>query len=209
MDIVKFFQLSAGKWRSYRITHHLAFRASEMGDSEIVVESLTARHPDIVQLCTLLQIDPSLSVGGSRVHWQGTMEWDKEGDENHEGKTVFAIVPDVDNPKQGRMLRERGYAEVMPVVGRYHMDDEDRLVLTTEYETMSSIEQLWFDSPNLRLRTSTVKLWGGFSNAALCTEIRIEAASEAHSQTSGSSDVPSIQSQDVLQARAFISILGW
>lgn len=173
MDAVEFFRQSAGRWRSQRTTQHLAFRRSEVGDSEIVVESLEADHPDIIELCQLHEVDPSLAVGGSRVRWAGSMSWDREGEENHEGKTVFAIVPDVDDPRQGRLLRERGYAEIVPVVGRFHMDEDEGLVLTTEYETMSSIERFWFAGPNLRMRTSTVKRFGGFSTASFCTESRV------------------------------------
>lgn len=173
MDAVEFFRQSAGRWRSQRTTQHLAFRRSEVGDSEIVVESLEADHPDIIELCQLHEVDPSLAVGGSRVRWAGSMAWDREGEENHEGKTVFAIVPDEGNPSQGRLLRERGYAEIMPVVGRFHMDEDGGLVLTTDYETMSSIERFWFAGPNLRMRTSTVKRFGGFSTASFCTESRI------------------------------------
>ncbi len=207
MDVVEFFRQSAGRWRSQRTTHHLAFKQSEWGDSQIVVESLEADHPEIIELCKLHQIDPALSVGGSRVQWKGTMQWDNEGEENHQGDTVFAIVPDEDNPLQGRLLRERGYAEVMPVVGLYHLDDEGGLVLTTEYETMSSIERFWFANPNLRLRTSTVKRFGGFSTASFCTETRIEVGLET--QLDSSSDISSLPSQDVLRSRPFQSVLGW
>ncbi|WP_421659581.1 phycobiliprotein lyase [Leptothermofonsia sp. ETS-13] len=207
MDVVEFFRQSAGRWRSQRTTHHLAFKQSEWGDSQIVVESLEADHPEIIELCKLHQIDPVLSVGGSRVQWKGTMEWDNEGEENHQGDTVFAIVPDEDNPHQGRLLRERGYAEVMPVVGLYHLDEEGGLVLTTEYETMSSIERFWFANPNLRLRTSTVKRFGGFSTASFCTETRLEVGLET--QLNPSSNISSLPSQDVLRSRPFQSVLGW
>lgn len=196
-----FFQLSAGKWRSQRATHHLPFKRSETGESDIQVETLDANHPEIIELCQYHQIDPSLSVGGSRVQWLGTMAWDRENDENHQGKTIFAIVPDGDNPRSGKLLRERGYAEIMPVVGLFHMDDEDGLVLTTEYETMSSIERFWFASPNMRLRTSTVKRFGGFSTASFCTETRIE--------TSNPEQITEKQGSDVLEKRKFYSVLGW
>jgi CpeS-like protein len=205
MDAMEFFKRSAGRWRSQRATHHLAFKRSETGESDIQVETLAEDHPEIIELCQYHQIDPSLSVGGSRVRWLGTMAWDRDGDENHEGKTIFAIVPDVDNPKQGRLLRERGYAEIVPVVGLYEMDDQDGLVLTTEYETMSSIERFWFASPNLRLRTSTVKRFGGFSTASFCTEARVETSSES----SNTEEVTSRQTEDVLEARQFYSVLGW
>lgn len=205
MDALEFFQLSAGRWLSSRTTHHLAFKRSELGESEINVETLEADHPEIIALCELHSIDPSLAIGGSRVNWLGSMAWDKEGDENHEGKTVFAIVPDADNPRQGKLLRERGYAEIMPVVGLYQMDDEDGLVLTTEYETMSSIERFWFASPNLRLRTSTVKRFGGFSTASFCTESRVIQ----DTVTSNTLELSPQQVQNTSETKEFYSILGW
>ena len=175
MDAMQFFHLSAGQWRSHRTTHHLAFKRAEMGSSEIQVAALASDHPEIIALCEMHGIDPSLSIGGSHVTWNGTMAWDKEGDENHQGQTIFAIVPDADNPRQGRLLRERGYAEIVPVVGQFLMDEADGLVLLTDYETMSSKERFWFAGPNLRMRTSTVKRFGGFSTATFCTETRVDA----------------------------------
>ena len=196
MDALEFFRQSAGKWKSSRATHHLAFKRSEIGESEILVETLNADDPEIISLCEMHSVDPSLSIGGSRVRWLGKMAWDREGEENHEGKTVFAIVPDADNPRQGRLLRERGYAEIMPVVGRFHMDDEDGLVLTTDYETMSSIERFWFGNPDTRMRTSTVKRFGGFSTASFCVESRVDADNslDAHADSTPAQ---------------FASVLGW
>jgi hypothetical protein len=72
------------------------------------------------------------------------------------------------------LLRERGYAEIVPIAGRYHLDEEEALVLVTDYETMTTIERFWFASPNLRLRTSTVQRFGGFNTATFCTEMRVE-----------------------------------
>jgi CpeS-like protein len=196
MDAMEFFGLSAGRWKSSRATHHLAFKRSETGESDILVETLTADDPEIIALCQMHDIDPSLSIGGSRVRWLGTMSWDREGEENHEGKTVFAIVPDADNPRQGRLLRERGYAEIVPVVGRFHMDDEDGLVLTTDYETMSSIERFWFASPDMRMRTSTVKRFGGFSTASYCVESRVDTGVDA-------------TTTNATATTQLVSVLGW
>jgi CpeS-like protein len=172
MNAMEFFQNSAGRWHSQRTTHHLAFRRAEVGESDIQVDALAATDPEIVTLCELHQIDPALAIGGCRVQWGGIMGWDKN-DENHEGKTVFALVPDADQSGRGRLLRDLGYAEIVPVVGHYHMDAEGGLVLVTEYETMSSIERFWFANPNLRCRTSTVKRFGGFSTSSICTEVRV------------------------------------
>lgn len=217
MDAMEFFQRSAGRWRSQRTTHHLAFRRSEVGESEIQVDALAADDPQILALCEFHQIDSTQASGGCRVSWGGSMGWDKEG-ENHEGMTVFALVPDADNPRQGRLLRDRGYAEIVPVVGQYHMDEDGGLVLITEYDTMSSEERFWFASPDLRMRSSIVKRFGGFSTASFCTESRIgsnlESEKEAHPVAVASGDVTPAKAQEVLKAkqdasRQYFSFLGW
>lgn len=172
MDGIEFFRRSAGQWRSLRTTHHLPFRRAEVGDSHICVEILTPEDSKLQEICALHQIEPETTVGGAFVSWKASMAWDKE-DENHEGTTVFALVPEGNNPKQGKMLRERGYAEIVPVVGQYEIDEEEALVLITDYETMSIFERFWFVNPNLRVRSSTVQRFGGFNTATFSVESRI------------------------------------
>ncbi|MBF2079819.1 MAG: phycobiliprotein lyase [Synechococcales cyanobacterium T60_A2020_003] len=202
MEVMDFFRLSAGRWRSQRTTHHLPFRRTEMGDLEIFAETLDATDEKIISICEMHDIDSTLAVGGAFVRWQGSMEWDAEG-EAHEGETGFALVPDADNPRKGLLLREQGYAEIVPVVGQFIVDDADGLILITEYETMSSVERFWFPNPNLRLRTSTVKRFGGFNTASFCAETRLDDPTgiASHSPSAfaqhGSTDVP------------FYSIWGW
>lgn len=196
MDAIEFFQHSAGQWRSLRTTHHLAFRRTEKGESEIVVEALAADHPKVIEICQMHDIDPALAIGGAFVRWEGSMAWDRNEDENHTGSTVFALVPEDDTHRCGKMLRERGYAEIVPVVGQFHMDEEDGLILTTDYETMSSVERFWFASPSLRLRTSTVKRFGGFSTATFCTEFRVEQNAASDPEHLG-------------EQSEYFSLLGW
>jgi CpeS-like protein len=178
MNAMEFFQKSSGQWKSQRTTHHLAFRRTESGTSDISVESLPADDPRIVEICEMHDRDPKLAIGGAYVTWQGSMGWDKE-DENHEGTTVFALVPSDETGRQGVLLRERGYAEIVPVAGQYEIDADDALVLTTEYDSMSVIERFSFASPSLRMRTSMVKRFGGFSTATFCTEFRVAESGEA------------------------------
>jgi hypothetical protein len=198
MNAMEFFQKSSGVWRSQRTTHHLAFKRSEMGGSEIRVQSLDKDTPEIIALCNLHEIDPALAIGGAYVTWEGTMAWDNDDGEIHEGKTAFALVPDDETGRTGRLLRELGYAEVAPVVGRYEMDEENGLVLLTEYETMSSRERFWFANDNTRVRTSTVKRFGGFSSVTFCSETRVEGAIE------GSKAPTAIQSEERVP-----SVFGW
>ncbi len=172
IDANEFFEQCKGRWLSQRTTHHLAFRRSETGDSEIEVVSLKADDPKVVELCQFHQVEPQLAMGGAWVSWNGSMAWDR-GDETHKGSTVMVLVPDDTSGRQGQLLRERGYAETAPVVGRFQLDAQDGLVLTTQYDTMTAYERFWFVSPTIRLRASTVQWFGGFSQATFCTETRI------------------------------------
>jgi len=174
---MEFFQKTAGKWRSQRVTHHLPFKRAEIGGSEIFVDALGGDHPRVIEICEMHEEDPSLAVGGAFVSWDGSMAWDKD-DENHEGNTVFALIPDPDNPQTGKLLRERGYAEIIPVAGD-HVDENNALVLTTEYETMTILERFWFINPDIRLRFSTVKRFGGFNTATFCMEVRRDQGEES------------------------------
>lgn len=196
MDAREFFQKSAGKWRSLRTTHHLPFRRAEIGDSNIVVESLDADHPSIKEICLLHNVDPQLTVGGALVEWKASMAWDRE-DENHSGKTVFALIPKETNPREGQLLRERGYAEITPVAGNYYIDEEEALVLITEYETMSTFERFWFVGDNIRVRTSTVKRFGGFNTATFSVEIRSEQEENVASQP------------ETIETTELYSLSGW
>ena len=174
MNAMEFFELSAGCWRSNRITHHLAFRRAETGELEVTLSTLDAADPRILDLCKQHQFDPAAALGGCFVKWGGKMAWDKEDADEHAGSTVMALIATDDEGRSGRLLREQGYAEKMPVAGYFHMDEDDGLVLTTEYETMSASERFSFAGSDIRLRTSTVKRFGGFSTASLCVETRVE-----------------------------------
>jgi hypothetical protein len=171
-DAMEFFQHSAGKWKSQRTTHHLPFRRAESGGSDISVEFLEASDSRIAEICQMHDVDSNLAIGGAFVSWDGSMAWDKDN-EDHKGTTVFALIPETDNPRKGKLLRERGYAEIVPVAGLYEMDSEDGLVLITEYETMTIYERFWFINSNLRLRSSTVQRFGGFNTATFCAEARV------------------------------------
>lgn len=174
MDIKEFFEMSAGKWFSQRTSHHLAFKQSESGKSDIRIEMLPANDPQVLELCKQYEIDPTLTWGGARVSWDGTMEWDQE---KHTGSSVLVAIPDPDKPGEGKLLRDVGYAEKAGVAGRYIMGSDGAMTLITEYETMYSEERIWFASPNLRLRTSILKRFGGFSMASFCSEIRMGVTS--------------------------------
>lgn len=169
-----FFRHREGKWSSWRVTHHLAFQRSESGESEISMQVLPPDDERIVSLCKDWEVEPSTTQGGCYVTWKATMAWDQEG-ENHEGSTVFALVPETEDRRRGKILRDRGYAEIVPIAGTFYLDDNDDLNLETPYEGGAVDEQFSFDGPNIVNRTSTVKRFGGLSTATFSTERRIGA----------------------------------
>lgn len=169
-----FFARSAGRWRSQRTSHHLLHRRTEAGVSHIEVVTLPPEDDRLVAIARLHGEPAEVVQGGCHVRWLGSMAWDRAG-EDHQGETVFALIPTDEHGRQGKLLRDRGYAETATVAGQFRMDDEDGLELITTYETMRSRERFWFVSSQVRLRTSTVE---GLSNtASLSVETRIEGSS--------------------------------
>lgn len=170
MDITEFFQQSCGKWISQRTSHHLAFNQSESGKSDIRIEMLPTDAPEVIKLCEQSNVDPALALCGTRVSWDGTMEWDAK---TQTWSSVIVAIADADHPNQGKLLRDTSRAGKAPVAGRYVIGSDDALTLITEDDTLYSEERLWFASPNLRLRTSILKQVSGFSTASFCSEIRM------------------------------------
>jgi hypothetical protein len=196
-DALSFFRLSCGRWRSQRTSHHLLHRRAEAGGSMIEVVNVEASDPRLRAIAELHGQDPAGLVGGCQVRWSGSMAWDKAG-EAHQGESVFGLIPTDAAGREGLLLRDRGYA------GHFRMDDRDGLLLTTAYETMSSLERFWFPNPNLRLRTSTVE---GLSNtASFCMESRcLEADQAGDSVASGQGATEPAEAP----RQALVSAFGW
>lgn len=184
-DAMEFFRNREGTWRSYRTTHHLAFRQSETGESVIKMKCLDKTDERVVQLCKDNNIEPERAQGGCYVTWKATLAWDGEG-ENHEGETVFALVPEENDIRKGKMLRDRGYAEIIPIAGTYYMDEIDDLNLETPYEGGAVVERFSFDGPDYVNRLSTVRRFGGLSTATFATEERIKEGSGKTTDASSS-----------------------
>lgn len=208
-DGMDFFRYRQGQWASWRVTHHLAFRRSESGESNISMQCLESTDERIVNLCKDWDVDPKTAEGGCHVTWVATLDWDQEG-ENHEGETIFALVPEADNPRRGRMLRDRGYAEIVPIEGTYHLDDMDDLNLETPYEGGAVIERFSFDGPNIVNRLSTVKRFGGFSTATYANEQRVltEAEKEAEKEKNGADDVEELSDDELFDLMGQLSLIG-
>ena len=177
MDITKFVESSLGTWRSQRSAHHLAFRHFEEVISTIDIEAIEPKDSQVIALCKSHDIDPAIVVSPFKMSWSGESDWDEE--ETMEGSTILVPIPDSDNPTKGRLLREQGYAETIPSVGKYYFSDDETFVLVTDYDRATAEEKIWFATPNLRFRVSLIKTSDGKGvvTASFSSEIRSLASS--------------------------------
>lgn len=169
MDIVEFFQQSAGKWSSMRTSHHPASQQVG-GKSTIEIELLDKSDPAVIQLCEINRVDPATALLGARLTWEGTLDQETK---KQTGATVLVPIADPDRPNSGKLLSQTGKLQNAIVQGRYEISEEMGLTLTTESDSLYSQERIWFESPNLRFRHSILQQAGGFSMASFCSEIRM------------------------------------
>ena len=172
MDIRKFVELSLGRWRSQRSAHHLAFSHFEEVTSTIDIVPLAEEDLEVINLCKSYEIDPQMTSHPFRMSWEGESDWEEA--ETFEGTTILVPIPDPENPKAGRLLRDQGYAETIPSIGKYRISEDGTFVLLTEYERATAEEKIWFVNPNFRLRVSLIKTseGSGVVTASFSSEIR-------------------------------------
>ena len=133
MDVIEFFELSAGKWFSQRTVHNLNSGELQAGKSDLKIEILTASDAAVVKLCQQHSINPASGLKGVRISWDGIPDRDKA---KQIGSTILAIVPNPDNPSEGKVLQDKGNS-------RYVMGGDDVLTLITESDTIHAEERLW------------------------------------------------------------------
>ncbi len=174
MDIQAFFQLCDGKWVSQRTTHQLLEQNNQSGRSDLWGEILEADHSDVAALCQQANVDPSLVQCSLRLRWSEVAEaYQSKFKPKNEGSVVLLAI--ASNPSNaGQILRSLNSAPV--VKGTYGMGADEALTLRFEEAGASSEERIWFASPNLRLRSSSVKKDGVVFMTTFCSEIRMAAA---------------------------------
>jgi phycoerythrin-associated linker protein len=172
MNITKFVELSLGRWRSQRSAHHLAFSHFEQVLSTIDIIPLEVDDPLVRELCQSYNIDPQRAKSPFRMTWEGESDWDEQ--EELKGTTVLVPIQDAKDLNKGQLLRDRGYAETIPAVADYYFTDDGTFVLLTPYDRATAEEKIWFATPNLRFRVSSIKTSDGKGvvTAAFASEIR-------------------------------------
>ncbi len=169
MTMMDFFRKSEGTWFTQRTVHHFDSVTDESGESNLyvsVVETIDARTKTV---CEQQGIDPAKAAGGASFMWQPN---DDRQEPNPAHAAVLIDLPDDETRQSGKLLRNQGYVEKIPVVSRYWFGKDGILTIDTEYDKNQGQERCWFITDDFRVRVSTVRMMNGVYLMTYCSERR-------------------------------------
>lgn len=169
MTMMDFFRKSAGQWFTERSVHHFDVVADESGQSNLIVTVIEPDDPRVKEACELQGLDPSLARGGSSFSWQSNLD-DREP--NPDYAAVLIDLPDDETGLTGKLIRDKGYVEGLPVVSRYWFGRDGVLTIDTDYDKNQGQERCWFITDDFRIRVGTVRMLNGISLVTYCSERR-------------------------------------
>lgn len=169
MTMMDFFRKSEGVWFTQRTVHNFDTAADESGESNVMIDVLSIDDPRVLEVCQQQNVDPALVSGGCSFMWQDNLD---DAIPNQNYAAILIDVPNPNNPKMGKFLRNRGYVEGIPVIGIYNFAEDGVLTIETEYETNQGQERCWFINDHFRVRVMTVQMSNGVKQMAYCSERR-------------------------------------
>ena len=167
MEIVNFFERLAGKWFSQRTTHYLARQESRAGQSTLKIDFLGPDSSEVKQLAN----DHS-PLCGLRIEQDSRMSGDTQ---NVKSSSLMVVLADND-AERGALRISQGSGAVL--TGEFALENEV-LIIRTPSANGDAEERLWFVTPNLRMRTSVVKVDDEVQLTSFCSEIRMGVARPA------------------------------
>lgn len=164
-----FFRQSEGIWFTQRTVHHFDTVADESGESKLYVQIVAPDDSRIKLICESQGIDPADANGGASFMWQAHQDSQAP---NPDQAAVLVDVPDDQTGRSGKLLRNQGYVEKIPVVSRYWFGQDGILTIDTEYDSNQGQERCWFITADFRVRVSTVRMMNGVYLMTYCSERR-------------------------------------
>lgn len=168
--MLDFFRKSHGTWYTQRTVHHFDAVTDQSGESKLHVNVLTPDDDQIKIVCESQGIDPGKAASGASFMWQEHKKYTAEPDPDK--AAVLVDVPDDETGRSGKLLRNQGYVERIPVVSRYWFGQDGILTIDTDYETNQGQERCWFMTDDFRVRVSTVRMLNGIYLMTYCSERR-------------------------------------
>ena len=170
ITIKEFIHKSIGEWKSIRSTHTLAFQEFENTNSSLIISYQNIESDEVIDIKNRLKCSQDLSFA-IKISWKSVSEWTTEN-KSQESKTILIFVPK--DEFKGTLIKDKGYAELIPTTSRYYMDETKTFNIQSEYNSTISEEKIWFLSENVRSRYSVIKnkLNNGILQTSHATEIR-------------------------------------
>ncbi len=166
--MMDFFRKSEGTWLTERTVHHFDIVAEESGESNLFIQVIEANDPRVIEICAEQGINPSNVTGGASFLWQANLD---DVPPNEDWAAILVDIPDGDRTS-GKLLRNRGYVEKIPVISRYWFGKDGILTIDTEYDKNQGQERCWFLTDDFRVRVSTARMMNGVNLMAYCSERR-------------------------------------
>ncbi len=167
MDIQEFFQQSSGKWSSIKSSHHVDNTTQQSGKSTIEMSLLEASEPTVVALCQKQGVNPKTVLCGAKVQWDGFIEGETK---NQKGSLLMVAAGDA---TAGKLYRSTGNFGIAVPVATFSFAEGNEITLTTTAENTTTVERIWFESENVRLRHTKTHRADGSSSIAFCSEVRL------------------------------------
>jgi hypothetical protein len=169
MNMMDFFRRSEGMWFTQRTVHHFELVKDESGESNLFINVIPNDDPRVENICKQQGIEASRASGGASFIWQNNLD---EQPPNPDYAAVLVDVPDDETGLSGKLLRNQGYVEKIPVVSRYWFGKDGILTMDTEYDNNQGQERCWFITHDFRVRVSTVRMMNGVYLMTYCSERR-------------------------------------
>jgi CpeS-like protein len=166
----EFFQKSAGTWYTQRTVHHFDAAAQDQsGESNISIEVLNPTDPRVLSVCEQHGIAPQQASSGGSFFWQDNQDTSAPSDDQ---AAILVDIPHDASGRSGKLLRNQGYVEKIPVISRYWFGQDGILTIDTDYENNQGQERCWFINHNFRVRVSNVRSTNGVYITTYCSERR-------------------------------------
>ncbi|MEH2042073.1 phycobiliprotein lyase [Nostoc sp.] len=168
LTMIDFFRKSEGTWFTERAVHHFDSAADESGESNLIIKVMEKDDPKVQEVCKAQGIDPSKATSGASFAWQANLDTRLPNTDN---AAILVDVPD-ETRRSGKLIRNQGYVESIPVVSRYRFADDGVLTIDTDYDNNQGQERCWFVTDDFRVRVSTVRMMNGINLMTYCSERR-------------------------------------
>ncbi len=169
LTMMDFFRKSEGEWLTQRVVHHFDSAADESGESNLTIKVLERDDPKVKEVCEAQGMDRNRAIGGASFTWQANLDLRSVDPHN---AAILVDIPTDESGQTGKLIRNQGYVESIPVVSRYQFTDDGVLTINTDYENNQGQERCWFVTDDFRVRVSTVRMMNGINLMTYCSERR-------------------------------------